>query len=596
MVPLQDEFGWSRGHHLGAVGVNLVLFGLTAPFAAALMDRFGIRRVVAVALLLVAAGSRADRLVMTSALAAGAAAGACWSGSAPARWRWCSPRPSRSRWFVRHRGLVTGILTAGSATGQLIFLPVARARSPSSPAGAGPPVAGHRRSRCASCRWCCWCCATAPPTAAPRRTAPERRARSTAAGRPDPEPRPGVALRRAARGVADAARSGCCSPAFAICGCVHQRADRHALHPGRARPRHAETTAAGLLALVGDLRHRRHDRLRLADRPVGPAAACSSSTTSLRGLSLLVVPRLLGPHVHPSLFVLHRVLRPRLGGDRAADRGAVPPALRRERAGVVFGWVFASHMVGAGVAACYAGWIRTAGRLPRRLDDRRRAVPASPRRCACSIPRRPRPVESAHDLGEPAHRSSGWVRPRRCRSSASRARRAVSRSRRVATTAARNASGGVPAAVVARRTPHLRGEPAADRGPGRRVESGRAGPGTGGRRARARSGSGACRRRAPTPRAAGGIGAGGAQPQPRPVADDVRAGGVVAEPLAARAQQRGEERRRAAEQRRSRRPPTRARTNACWKVIGPASSRTARRPSAHLPERLAPGEGLDVVG
>ena len=45
MVPLQDEFGWSRGTLSLAVGVNLVLFGLTAPFAAALMDRFGIRRV-----------------------------------------------------------------------------------------------------------------------------------------------------------------------------------------------------------------------------------------------------------------------------------------------------------------------------------------------------------------------------------------------------------------------------------------------------------------------------------------------------------------------------------------------------------------------
>ena len=51
MVPLQDEFGWSRGTLSLAVGVNLLLFGLTAPFAAALMDRFGMRRVTACALL-----------------------------------------------------------------------------------------------------------------------------------------------------------------------------------------------------------------------------------------------------------------------------------------------------------------------------------------------------------------------------------------------------------------------------------------------------------------------------------------------------------------------------------------------------------------
>ena len=57
ITPLQEEFGWSRGTISAAVSVNLLLFGLTAPFAAALMDRFGMRRVVAGALLLVAAGS-----------------------------------------------------------------------------------------------------------------------------------------------------------------------------------------------------------------------------------------------------------------------------------------------------------------------------------------------------------------------------------------------------------------------------------------------------------------------------------------------------------------------------------------------------------
>ena len=77
-----------------------------------------------------------------------------------------------------------------------------------------------------------------------------------------------------------------------------------------------------------------------------------------RGLSLLVVPALLGPQVHPSLFLFIVFY----GLDWVAT---VPPtvALCRqhfglERAGVVFGWVFAAHMVGAGVAASYAGWIR----------------------------------------------------------------------------------------------------------------------------------------------------------------------------------------------------------------------------------------------
>src|SRR4051812_25564768 len=57
LQPLHEEFGWSLATISAAVSVNLILYGLTAPFAAALMERFGIRRVVAVALLLVAAGS-----------------------------------------------------------------------------------------------------------------------------------------------------------------------------------------------------------------------------------------------------------------------------------------------------------------------------------------------------------------------------------------------------------------------------------------------------------------------------------------------------------------------------------------------------------
>ena len=53
LEPLEEEFGWSRATTSGAVSLNLVIYGLTAPFAAALMERFGVRRVVALALALV---------------------------------------------------------------------------------------------------------------------------------------------------------------------------------------------------------------------------------------------------------------------------------------------------------------------------------------------------------------------------------------------------------------------------------------------------------------------------------------------------------------------------------------------------------------
>src|SRR5262249_22983968 len=66
ITPLQQAFGWSPATISTAVSVNLVLYGLTAPFAAALMDRFGLRRVVASALVLVAAGSGLTVFMKTS--------------------------------------------------------------------------------------------------------------------------------------------------------------------------------------------------------------------------------------------------------------------------------------------------------------------------------------------------------------------------------------------------------------------------------------------------------------------------------------------------------------------------------------------------
>ncbi len=121
LVPLEEEFGWSRATTSGAVSLNLIVYGLTAPFAAALMERFGVRRVVAASLTLVAIGSGLT-LVMTSAwqlwllwgFAVGIGTGslALVFGAIVA-----------NRWFVKHRGLVVGVFSAASSTGQLVFLP-----------------------------------------------------------------------------------------------------------------------------------------------------------------------------------------------------------------------------------------------------------------------------------------------------------------------------------------------------------------------------------------------------------------------------------------------------------------------------------------
>jgi MFS family permease len=122
MNPLHDEFGWTHGTVGLAMSVNMTLFGVTAPFAAALMDRFGIRPVLTVALTLIATGSALSvtmtaswQLVLFWGVLVGVGTGSISMGFVAT---------IATRWFDQRRGLVTGVLTAASATGQLIFLPV----------------------------------------------------------------------------------------------------------------------------------------------------------------------------------------------------------------------------------------------------------------------------------------------------------------------------------------------------------------------------------------------------------------------------------------------------------------------------------------
>ena len=122
MTPLHHEFGWSHGLVGLAMSVNMTLFGLTAPFAAALMDRFGVRPVLSAALILIATGSALSvtmtaswQLVLLWGVLVGVGTGSISMGFVAT---------VATRWFEARRGLVTGVLTAASATGQLIFLPI----------------------------------------------------------------------------------------------------------------------------------------------------------------------------------------------------------------------------------------------------------------------------------------------------------------------------------------------------------------------------------------------------------------------------------------------------------------------------------------
>src|SRR5258708_19972614 len=122
IVPLQHEFGWTTAEISTALSIRFILFGLMAPVAAALLNRYGLRNVTLSALLIVASALVAS-LAMTQiwqlmllwgvVIGIGTGMTALVLGATIA-----------TRWFATRRGLVVGILTASVATGQLIFLPL----------------------------------------------------------------------------------------------------------------------------------------------------------------------------------------------------------------------------------------------------------------------------------------------------------------------------------------------------------------------------------------------------------------------------------------------------------------------------------------
>ncbi|MGQ4597701.1 MFS transporter [Nocardia sp. R6R-6] len=347
--PLHEEFGWSHGTIGAAVSLNLLLYGLISPFAAALMDRFGIRKVVACALALVAAGSGLTvfmsqpwHLMLTWGLLVGVGVG---SMSMP------FVATITGRWFVRQRGLVTGVLTAAGATGQLIFLPLISA------------LAHTHGWRLPSLIVAGTALAVTPLVVLFIRDFPSDVGARAYGAAPDSP----VGMRVPAAGGASRALTVLATIArnpgfwllaggFAVCGAsTNGLVGTHfvsAAHDHGMPP----TTAASLLAVVGifDVAGTiasgwLTDRLDPRYLLIG--------YYSLRGFSLLILPALLGPHTQPSLWVFIVFY----GLDWVAT---VPPtvALCRELFGadgpVAFGWVFAAHQIGAALAASGAGVIR----------------------------------------------------------------------------------------------------------------------------------------------------------------------------------------------------------------------------------------------
>jgi predicted MFS family arabinose efflux permease len=348
--PLHDEFGWSLGTISAAVSVNLLLYGLTAPFAAALMEKFGIRRVVLVALLLISAGSGLTvfmtatwELVLLWGVLVGLGTGSMALGFVAV---------IAGRWFVSRRGLVTGVLTAGGAAGNLVFLPVLANLTQSHGWRTAALTVSAVALLVTPLVW--WRMRDRPA---------DLGVTAYGAGPDDVASLPVVATAGAARTALSAlGRAGRTRPfwllagGFAICGATTNGLVGTHFIPAAHDHGLPETTAASLLALVGLfdivgtiasgwLTDRVDSRLLLA------------GYYALRGLSLLLLPALFAATVHPSMviFILF------YGLDWVAT---VPPTvtLCREYFGtagpVVFGWVFASHQIGAAIAASAAGLLR----------------------------------------------------------------------------------------------------------------------------------------------------------------------------------------------------------------------------------------------
>ncbi|KKJ03252.1 MFS transporter [Burkholderia gladioli] len=122
MVPLGNEFGWSRATVSLAISINIALYGLTGPFAAAAMQRFGLRPTILTALVVMGTG-----VALSSMMTATWQMVLIWGvmvGSATGVAALTLSATFVNRWFVARRGLVMGMLTASSATGQMVFLPM----------------------------------------------------------------------------------------------------------------------------------------------------------------------------------------------------------------------------------------------------------------------------------------------------------------------------------------------------------------------------------------------------------------------------------------------------------------------------------------
>ncbi|MGS1108463.1 MFS transporter [Achromobacter anxifer] len=350
LVPLEEAFGWSRSTISLAAAVGIFLYGMVGPFAAAAMERFGLRRVLIGALMLMAASSAASafmtqswHLLLTWGVFSGLGSGAVAVvlGATVV-----------NRWFTKHRGVMMGLLTASSATGTLVFLPVLAALASSGDWTRVVWTVAAAAAALVPLAW--WLVPDRPssvglvpfgsdPHAPPAPAAPRTGMLAATFG----------ALARASR----TRTFWFLFATFFVCGfTTNGLVGTHliALCGDHGMP---EVQAAGLLALMGifDLIGTtasgwltdRYDPRKLLFVYYG-----------LRGLSLIYLPYSDFSFYSLSIFAIF------FGLDWIAT---VPPTLRltteafgERDAAIVFGWIVAGHQLGAASAAWMAGAVREA--------------------------------------------------------------------------------------------------------------------------------------------------------------------------------------------------------------------------------------------
>jgi predicted MFS family arabinose efflux permease len=349
MVPLETEFGWSRATIAIAISINLILYGCIGPFAAAIMERFGVRRCVLAALALIAIGvglttmmREAWQLILLWGFVVGCGTGFLATVLATL---------VAMRWFTARRGLVVGLLSGGAATGQLLFLPALAAIA----ASYGWRATALTVTAVALC--------IIPIIALFMRDRPSDVGLTPYGEAGEPRPAPaskGNPVRVAFATLGEAVHRRdfwLLAGTFFICGASTNGLIGTHLIPACMDNGIAEVAAAGVLATIGVFNFIGTGISGwLSDRIDNRTLLCVYYV--LRGISLLFLPFSFFSFYGLSLFAVF------YGLDWFAT---VSPTVRligdtfgREKAAIVYGWVFAAHQVGGASAAFFGGILREA--------------------------------------------------------------------------------------------------------------------------------------------------------------------------------------------------------------------------------------------